>query len=292
MNRDQFRFTDRLRVRWAEIDAQQIVFNGHYLMYFDTAIAAYWRALALPYHETMQALQGDLYVRKATLDYLGSARYDDVLDVGIRCERIGTSSMRFACAVFRQGMALVTGELVYVFADPATQTSKPVPPALRTTLETFEAGGAMTHAKAGRWDELAGDARRLRAEVFVREQGVSDALEWDDIDATASHVVVYNTMGLALGTGRLYVDAAGCHRFGRVAVTARLRSAGIGRIVLDRLIELARAQQAAQVVLSAQVGAVPFYRRAGFAVSGDPFEEVGIAHVEMRLALRTPDPAP
>ena len=49
MQRSDFRFTERLRVRWAEMDIQQIVFNGHYLMYFDTAIAGYWRALAMPY---------------------------------------------------------------------------------------------------------------------------------------------------------------------------------------------------------------------------------------------------
>ncbi len=55
MKRSDFRFLDRLRVRWAEIDAQQIVFNGHYLAYFDTAMAGYWRSLAMPYHQTMAA---------------------------------------------------------------------------------------------------------------------------------------------------------------------------------------------------------------------------------------------
>jgi dienelactone hydrolase len=64
-----FRFFHRLRVRWAEVDMQKIVFNAHYLMYFDTAIADYWRALALPYEEAMQSLGGDLYVRKATIDF-------------------------------------------------------------------------------------------------------------------------------------------------------------------------------------------------------------------------------
>ncbi|MEO8924742.1 MAG: 4-hydroxybenzoyl-CoA thioesterase, partial [Caldimonas sp.] len=70
MQRSDFRFFERLRVRWAEIDAQKIVFNGHYLMYFDTAVAGYWRALALPYAESMHALGGDLFVRKAEVDYL------------------------------------------------------------------------------------------------------------------------------------------------------------------------------------------------------------------------------
>ena len=60
MKRNDFRFLEPLRVRWAEVDMQKIVFNGHYLMYIDTAVAGYWRALALPYHDTMVALQGDL----------------------------------------------------------------------------------------------------------------------------------------------------------------------------------------------------------------------------------------
>ena len=124
MKRTDFRFLERLRVRWAEIDLQKIVFNGHYLMYFDTAITGYWRALALPYVQTLEYLGGDLLVRKATLEYHGSARLDDLLDIGVRSTRIGNSSLVFAMAVFRNDELLVSGELVYVFADPATQSAK------------------------------------------------------------------------------------------------------------------------------------------------------------------------
>ena len=63
---------------------QKIVFNAHYLMYFDTAIADYWRALALPYSQAMQLLCGDLYVKKASVEYHGSAHFDDRLDVALR----------------------------------------------------------------------------------------------------------------------------------------------------------------------------------------------------------------
>ena len=127
MNRTDFRFFHRLRVRWAEVDMQKIVFNAHYLMYFDTAIADYWRALALPYEEAMHQLQGDLYVKKATVEFHASARMDDRLDVAMKCSRIGNSSMLFTGAIFRGEDVLITCELVYVFADPATQTSRPVP---------------------------------------------------------------------------------------------------------------------------------------------------------------------
>ena len=140
MKRTGFRHLERLRVRWAEIDQQRIVFNGHYLMYFDTAITGYWRALALPYTQTLESLDGDLFVRKATLEYHGSARLDDMIDVGIRCTRIGSSSMAFTAAVFRAEDLLVSGELIYVFADPKMQTAKPVPQALRDVLNGFEEG--------------------------------------------------------------------------------------------------------------------------------------------------------
>jgi len=62
MNRQDFRFFHRMRVRWAEVDMQKIVFNAHYLMYFDTAVADYWRAVALPYEEAMHQLGGDLVI--------------------------------------------------------------------------------------------------------------------------------------------------------------------------------------------------------------------------------------
>jgi YbgC/YbaW family acyl-CoA thioester hydrolase len=185
MERSDFRFFERLRVRWAEIDAQQIVFNGHYLMYFDTAIAGYWRALAMPYHETMQALGGDLFVRKATLEYLGSAAYDDVLEIGLRCARIGNSSIVFLAGAFRQEQPLVIGELVYVFADPNAKEPRPVPAELRKLFESYEAGEPMVQVRVGSWRELEAAARPIRAEVFVAEQKIPAEMEWDDADPAA-----------------------------------------------------------------------------------------------------------
>ena len=203
MKRSDFRFLDRLRVRWAEVDMQKIVFNGHYLMYFDTAVAGYWRALALPYHETMEQLQGDLYVRKATLEYEGSARYDDQLEVGIRCARLGKSSLVFGAAAFRGEQRLVDGDLVYVFADPATQTSRPVPEPLRDVLNAYERGEPMLDVRTGTWDAVGREAQVLRHAVFVQEQRIPAELEWDAADAGAVHAVACNRFGLSLGTGRL-----------------------------------------------------------------------------------------
>lgn len=264
---------------------QKIVFNGHYLMYVDTAVAGYWRAMAMPYHETMEAMQGDLYVRKATLEYLGSARYDDQLDVGIRCERIGNSSILLQAAVFRAETALVTGELVYVFADPATQTSRPVPPTLRAMLEGFEAGEPMLQVQVGPWSELGAAAHPLRKAVFVEEQKIPAELEWDAADATAVHAVAFNRLGLPLATGRLVDLGQGVAKIGRMAVRQDLRGSRVGRAVLDALSATAREQGQREVLLHAQLSAAGFYARAGFASRGPVFEEAGIPHQEMVRAL-------
>lgn len=285
MKPTDFRLRERLRVRWSEIDAQKIVFNGHYLTYFDTAVAGYWRAMALPYASTMAALGGDLYVRKATLDYLGSARYDDLLDVGMRCARVGTSSIGFQGAAFRQGELLVGVELVYVFADPATQTSRPVPATLRAAFDGFEAGEAMTELRCGGWAELGAGARQVRHAVFLAEQRIPAEIESDGADDAAFHALVTNRLGEALASGRLLREAPGVGRIGRMAVSQTLRGTGIGRSVLDALVDEAARRGEAEVTLHAQLGTEPFYRRAGFVPRGEAFDEAGLPHVEMVRAV-------
>ena len=179
MNRADFRFADPLRVRWAEVDMQKVVFNGHYLMYVDTAMGNYWRALALPYEATLAALDGDLFVRKSTLEYLAPARYDDALDVGIRFESAGTSSLRFAAAVFRGEALLVHGEIVYVWTDASTKRPQPAPAALVDVFRAHAAGEPMVSVTVGGWKELGVEAQAIRTAVFVDEQKVPLALERD-----------------------------------------------------------------------------------------------------------------
>ncbi len=283
MSPKDFRFLDPLRVRWAEVDMQRIVFNGHYLMYLDTAVGGYWRSLAMPYHETMEMLEGDLYVRKATLEYLASARYDERLQVGIRCERIGNSSMHFTGCVFRGAQHLVTSELVYVFADPATQTSRPVPPLLRSVLEAFEAREPMVSVATGTWAALADKAHPLRRAVFVEEQGIAPEIEADNRDADALHAVATNRFGMPVGTGRAVLDGQGGARIGRMAVLASVRGAGVGAAVLSALVEGCRQRGAGDILLHAQSDAVRFYSQHGFMCRGEPFEEAGIKHQEMVL---------
>jgi YbgC/YbaW family acyl-CoA thioester hydrolase len=286
MKRQDFRFFHRLRVRWAEVDMQKIVFNAHYLMYVDTAVADYWRALALPYEEAMHQLEGDLYVKKATVEFNASARMDDRLDIGLKCARIGTSSMLFQAGIFRGNELLITCELVYVFADPATQTSRPVPQALRDILLGFEAGEEVVRIVTGNWKELGTDARRIRTEVFVEEQRIPADLEWDEDDNTAIHAVAYNRLGKAVATGRLLQLDGGVAKIGRMAVHKVLRGSGVGRQVLEALQAVAAARGDREVMLHAQRSAEDFYLGLGYAPRGEEFEEAGIAHIEMTRTLR------
>ena len=285
MQRQNFRCMHRLRVRWAEVDMQKIVFNAHYLMYIDTAMSEYWRALALPYEASMHILGGEMYVKKATVEYHASAKLDDTLDVGMRCARIGNSSCVFEAAIFCGDRLLVTGELIYVFADPATQTSTPVPAALRAMLEGYEAGAEMVEVRTGDWNTLGRDAARLRTAVFVREQGIPADVEADALDASARHAVLYNRLGQPVATGRLLQQAPGVGRIGRMAVDRSVRGAQWGRVLLAALVEAARARGDTQVQLHAQCSAQGFYERAGFSVAGAPYEEAGLAHVLMTQAL-------
>jgi acyl-CoA thioester hydrolase len=141
MPRADFVCVPRLRVRWAEVDMQKIVFNGHYLTYIDTALAEYWREIGLPYpHGYVDRYKNDVYLRKATVEYLGSARYDDQLDVGCRVARLGRSSMTFLFEIYREAeeAALVSAELVYVNADPASMKAAPLPDDVRARVLRYE----------------------------------------------------------------------------------------------------------------------------------------------------------
>jgi YbgC/YbaW family acyl-CoA thioester hydrolase len=275
------RFHHRLRVRWAEVDMQKIVFNAHYLMYLDTAMADYWRALVLPYEATLEALQGDLYVKKAVLEYHASARLDDLLDVGLRCQHIGKSSIVFAGDIRCNGRLLVSGELVYVFADPVTQKSRPVPAALRDALLAFEGGAPMVTLEVGHWSNLAEGARAVRLEVFVQEQQIPLALEQDAADAGALHVLIRNRLGLPVATGRLLQAAPGVGQIGRLAVNRVLRGAGLGQMALKALLAAAGERGHREVMLHAQASAKDFYLVQGFVPRGVPFQEAGIEHIEM-----------
>lgn len=118
--------------------------------------------------------------------------------------------------------------------------------------------------------------------MFVTEQGVPEQLEWDGKDAQAVHLIAETASGMAIGTARLLAGG----RIGRMAVLANYRGQGVGSALLKQVLRLARQQGLRTLSLHAQIQVVPFYRRFGFEVVGDSFEEAGITHQAMRLTVQ------
>ena len=139
MKREQFTMIHQLRVRWAEVDRQDVVFNGNYFLYFDVAVAEYWRSVGIAYPDGYVDRYGaDVYAVKATADFHGSARYDELIDVGCRAGRIGRSSMQFLLGIWRGAEHLTSGELIYVNADVQTRKSTAWPEPFKAAILAFE----------------------------------------------------------------------------------------------------------------------------------------------------------
>ena len=136
--RDDFTLVHTLRVRWAEVDMQHVVFNANYLVYFDVAIAEYWRAIGHGRERELAEIYMRLYTVRSTVEYHAPARYDDEIGVGARVLRFGRSSMSFAFGIWRGGDAIASGELVYVHADPETRQSVPIPKLLKDAVLAYE----------------------------------------------------------------------------------------------------------------------------------------------------------
>ncbi len=141
-------------------------------------------------------------------------------------------------------------------------------------------GAPQIELRTGTWAQLGEAAGALRLAVFVREQGIPAALEYDAWDTRSVHCVAYLD-GEPAGTGRLLPDG----HIGRMAVRADQRGRGIGRRVLEALLSLARERGDTSVELSAQSRVEAFYRAQGFVPVGEPYDEVGIPHQKMRRSL-------
>ncbi len=127
-------FAHRLRVRWAEVDLQQVVFFGNYAEYCDIAFTEFIREIGLPDPIAQQRTGRELFMRKMQVEYHASARFDDWLDIAVHCERIGRSSLTIRFGIDRAGERLADAEFVYVYAEPASGRSVEIPPDWRHRL--------------------------------------------------------------------------------------------------------------------------------------------------------------
>jgi acyl-CoA thioester hydrolase len=126
-------FAHRLRVRYAECDAQGVVFNAHYLAYFDISITELWRA-AFGSYQAMVERGVDVVVAHAELTFEGPARFDDELRLEIGVARLGASSILTRHQVWRQGKSLTRADLLHVMVDPTTLAKTPIPDWVRAGL--------------------------------------------------------------------------------------------------------------------------------------------------------------
>lgn len=138
--RADFTFLHPLRVRWAETDPQGIVFNGNYFLYFDVALTEYWRAAGIDIVNDLSGGEAESFAVSAHADFSAPAVFDEMIDVGVRLERVGNSSMRFAVGIFRGEQSLTGGYMVYAWATRAEPRTPCPPPAdLITKLQALEA---------------------------------------------------------------------------------------------------------------------------------------------------------
>ena len=121
----------------------------------------------------------------------------------------------------------------------------------------------------------------VRHTVFVIEQQLPEAEEWDEFDGVSSHVLARDSEGSPIGTARLLPDGS----IGRVAVMPQWRGKQVGEALMRAAIESARSAGHAETTVHAQLQAVRFYERLGYEVYGAPFDEAGIPHRHMRLNL-------
>jgi acyl-CoA thioester hydrolase len=136
--RAQFTFFHRLRVRWAEVDPQAIVFNPNYFVFADVAFTEYMRAIGFAYPAALEAAGTDLFAVSASANFRASALYDDELDVAVRAGRLGRSSVRFDVNIYRGPDLLVDIALTYVNAGRASKRSEPLPAELTTRILAYE----------------------------------------------------------------------------------------------------------------------------------------------------------
>ena len=129
-------------------------------------------------------------------------------------------------------------------------------------------------------DRYAPEIRRIRREVFGKEQGVDVAVDFDGQDPLAIHVVLQHD-GQIVATGRVLEDG----HIGRLAVLKPYRRMGLGSAIVVALIEEAAQLGLSRVYLGAQTRAVEFYRKLDFTEYGEPFVEAGIDHIAMQKAI-------
>jgi acyl-CoA thioester hydrolase len=132
-------FRHQLRVRYSECDPQGVVFNANYLEYYDVVMTEFHREVIGPYSDLVDG-GIDMVVAETTLRFLGSAGFDDELDLEVQVTRLGVTSLGTSLKVRKGDAVIVKGSMRYVFVDRSTKTKTPIPAPLHKELEPFLIG--------------------------------------------------------------------------------------------------------------------------------------------------------
>ncbi|EIA21242.1 GNAT family N-acetyltransferase [Listeria fleischmannii] len=143
-------------------------------------------------------------------------------------------------------------------------------------------GERMSIVKKVTDEQMKKDSLQIRFDVFVTEQHVDPALEWDEFDHSPSTImfVDYAEDGTPLATGRLRI-LADYGKVERICSQKAARGKGSGRRIMEAIEEEAKKQGANKLKLGAQVSAIPFYEKLGYVVCSEIFMDAGIEHKEM-----------
>ncbi|OUR79469.1 thioesterase [Alphaproteobacteria bacterium 46_93_T64] len=140
MARSDFRFFHDLRVRYSEIDGQGVVFNAHYLTYFDVAITEYFRGMAFDYSAYAKETGLDFHLVKSLVNYAKPILFDAEIQVGCRTAKIGNSSLTFILEVFEKESETIysSGEIIWVNTDQSSHKTVRIGDNLRELIDRFE----------------------------------------------------------------------------------------------------------------------------------------------------------
>ena len=140
MKKESFKFFYKFRVRYAEVDAQGIVFNAHYLTYFDCAVTEYYRKIKYNYAEDVKKNKKDFHVIKTIIDYKEPLLFDQIIEAGIRISKIGSSSLIYDIALYPKYKRnlLAIGQTIQVYTDQIKKKSTPLPLSLIKKIKKFE----------------------------------------------------------------------------------------------------------------------------------------------------------
>jgi len=136
------------------------------------------------------------------------------------------------------------------------------------------------HIQKVTWASHQPELRAVREQVFIQEQLVTPEFEWDEMDASAVHLLaIFDHRPVAC------LRIIDFQKIGRMAVLKDWRGNGLGTAMLQEAIHICRKHGSQYIRLSAQTHAIHFYEKAGFKQISDEYCDVQIPHVDMQLDL-------